>query len=108
MVSDSLLASDIDVNIERHRMDGLSDRVNAFAALVGTGELATIDCLELTGITNRASEMVERGKKAKEENAEQNSNPAILLNDTNNTVTDTVDTTETIEDTTKVVEDNKK
>ena len=107
MVSDGLLASDIDVNIERHRMDGLSDRVNAFAALVGTGELATIDCLELTGITNRASEMVERGKKAKEENAEQNSNPAILINDTNNTVTDTVDTTETVKDTTKVVEENK-
>lgn len=67
LVSDDLMASDIDVNIERHRMDGLSDRTNAFATLVGTGELATIDCLELTGLTNRASEMVERGKQAKEE-----------------------------------------
>lgn len=67
LVSDDLMASDIDVNIERHRMDGLSDRTNAFATLINTGELATIDCLELTGLTNRASEMVERGKQAKEE-----------------------------------------
>lgn len=100
MVSDNLLSSDIDVNIERHRMDGLSDRVNAFATLVGTGELATIDCLELTGITNRASEMVERGKKEKEEKMLE----TTVVTDTTNVVEDTTDnTTKVVEDT----EDNK-
>ena len=52
-------------------MDNLSAKTTAFATLVGTGELATIDCLELSGLTNRVAEMVERGKQAKQERQEE-------------------------------------
>ena len=45
----------------------MSTKTTAFSTLVATGELATIDALELSGLTTRTAEMVERGKKEKEE-----------------------------------------
>lgn len=71
LISDTLLAMNVDVNIDRHRMDGLTNRASAFATLIATKELATIDCLEMTGLTNRAAEMVERGKVAKQERQQE-------------------------------------
>lgn len=67
IIADDLKTLDIDVTIGRHTTDNLSTKTTAFSTLVATGELATIDCLELSGLTNRVSEMVERGKKEKEE-----------------------------------------
>lgn len=67
LISDDLNVIDIDTTIGRHTMDNLSTKASAFSTLVATGELATIDALELSGLTNRVSEMVDRGKKAKEE-----------------------------------------
>ena len=58
---------DIDITIGRHTTDNLSTKTTAFSTLVATGELATIDALELSGLTTRTAEMVERGKKEKEE-----------------------------------------
>lgn len=72
LVSDSLLAMDVNVNIDRHNMDGLTARASAFSTLVATQELATIDCLELSGLTNRPIEMVERGKQQREERGKNN------------------------------------
>lgn len=73
LVSDDLLAMDININIDRHNMDGLTARASAFSTLVATEELATIDCLELSGLTNRPVEMVERGKQQREERVKTNS-----------------------------------
>lgn len=67
LIDDDLKVLDIDVTISRHSTDNLSTKTTAFATLVATGELATIDALELSGLTNRVTEMVERGKKEKEE-----------------------------------------
>ena len=71
IVSDELKTLDIDVTIGRHTTDNLSTKTTAFSTLVATGELATIDCLELSGLTNRVSEMVERGKEAKKERQQE-------------------------------------
>lgn len=107
MVSDNLMSSDVNVNIERHRMDGLSDRVNAFATLIGTEQLATIDCLELTGLTNRASEMVERGKKEQEEKAKSQKNTIDTLNNsTDSNSNDTNQNTNTISESGKDTQEN--
>ena len=63
----TLRAIDIDISIPRHSHDNVSTRATTFATLVATQELATVDALELSGLTNRVNEMVERGKQAKEE-----------------------------------------
>ena len=70
IVPQDLTALDIDVTLNRHSMDNLSSRASVFSTLVATGELAIVDCLELSGLTNRVNEMVERGKKEKEERAQ--------------------------------------
>lgn len=67
LISKNLRALDIDVSIPRHSHDNVSTRATTFATLVATQELATVDALELSGLTNRVNEMVERGQKAKEE-----------------------------------------
>lgn len=71
LINDDLNVIDIDTTIGRHTMDNLSTKASAFATLIATGELATIDALELSGLTNRVAEMVERGKKAKEERQQE-------------------------------------
>ena len=96
LVSDSLLTMDVNVNIDRHNMDGLTARASAFSTLVATGELATIDCLELSGLTNRPIEMVERGKQQKEEreqsviNTEEQTNDGIAIVEEDKNVTENV------------------
>lgn len=67
MISEKLSVLDIDLSIGRHSQDNLQTKTQAFSTLVATGELAVIDCLELANLTNKTREMVERGKKEKEE-----------------------------------------
>lgn len=67
LVDSELSAKDIDITIGRHTTDNLQTKSQAFSTLVATGELATIDALEMSGLTNRVNEVVERGEKAKEE-----------------------------------------
>ena len=67
LLSDDLSVMDVDVIIGRHTTDNLQTKTQAFSTLVATGELATIDCLELSNLTNRTREIVERGEKAKKE-----------------------------------------
>ena len=67
LVSSELDATNIDITIGRHTLDNLQTKTQAFSTLVATNELATIDALEMSGLTNRVNEVVERGKKAKEE-----------------------------------------
>lgn len=98
LVSDSLMVTDIDINIDRHRMDNLSARTSAFSTLVATGELATIDCLEMSGLTNRATEVVERGKQAKKERQEE---AMATMENTASTTTTTDTETQTTSTTTE-------
>lgn len=70
-ISKDLNVIDIDVKPKRHTLDNISAKTTAFSTLVATGELATIDCLELSSLTNRPAEMVERGKQAKKERQEE-------------------------------------
>lgn len=106
LVADSLLVTDIDINIDRHRMDNLSARTTAFSTLVATGELATIDCLEMSGLTNRATEVVERGKEAKAERQQEAINNMINASqNTDTTATETTTTTET--QTTSTTDENQ-
>lgn len=69
LVGDDMRVLDVDITIGRHTTDNLSTKTTAFSTLVATGELATIDALELSGLTTRTAEMVERGKREKEERA---------------------------------------
>ena len=70
-ISKNLNVLDIDIKPKRHTLDNISAKTTAFSTLVATGELATIDCLELSSLTNRPAEMVERGKQAKREREEE-------------------------------------
>ena len=65
LVGKELSATNIDITIGRHTLDNLQTKTQAFSTLVATGELATIDALEMSGLTNRVNEVVERGEKAK-------------------------------------------
>lgn len=65
LVSDNLSAINISVNLGRDTLSGLSEKAQAFATLVATGELATIDALTFSGLTNRTNEVVKRGEDAK-------------------------------------------
>lgn len=67
LVDDSLTSTNVNVTIGRHTMDNIQSKAQTFSTLVATGELATIDALEMSGLTNRLNEVVERGEKAKED-----------------------------------------
>lgn len=65
IINSDISVIDIELIIGRHTTDNLQTKTQAFSTLVATGELATIDCLELSNLTNKTREMVERGEKAK-------------------------------------------
>ncbi len=67
LINKDLSIVDVDISIGRHTTDNLQTKTQAFATLVKTGELATIDALELANLTNKSREMVERGEKAKKD-----------------------------------------
>lgn len=71
LIPDDLKVIDIEPVIGRHTTDNLSTKTTAFSTLVATGELATIDALELSGLTNKTREMVERGEQAKKKRQEE-------------------------------------
>lgn len=67
LIRDDLSVLDIDISVGRHTTDNLQTKTQAFSALVKTGELATIDALELSCLTNKSREVVERGEKFRKE-----------------------------------------
>ena len=67
LIDKSIKIMDIDITLGRNTLDNLSVKASAFSTLVATGELATIDALDFSGLTNRTNEVVARGKQAKEE-----------------------------------------
>ena len=89
IVSKDLSVIDIDLSIGRHTQDNLQTKTQAFATLVKTGELATIDALELSNLTNKTREIVDRGKAEKKERQEEAMKMAQMsANNDNNSVAD--------------------
>lgn len=84
LVGDDMRVLDVDITIGRHTTDNLSTKATAFSTLVATGELATIDALELSGLTTRTAEVVERGKAEKEEREKKAIEMAQQTGDQNN------------------------
>ena len=72
LIRDDLSVLDIDISVGRHTTDNLQTKTQAFSTLVKTGELATIDALELSCLTNKSREVVERGEKFREERQKAN------------------------------------
>ena len=71
LLRDDLSVLDIDISVGRHTTDNLQTKTQAFSTLVKTGELATIDALELSCLTNKSREVVERGEKFRKERQEE-------------------------------------
>lgn len=71
LVSKDVSSLDIDISVGRHTTDNLQTKTQAFSTLVATGELATIDALELSCLTNKSREIVERGEEAKKKKQEE-------------------------------------
>lgn len=90
LLSDDFSVINVEPVIGRHTTDNLQTKTQAFATLVATGELATIDCLEFSGLTNRVREVVERGKKEKEEREKQAIETEEQLSEDNQNTEDVV------------------
>jgi SPP1 family phage portal protein len=71
LIRDDLSVLNIDLSVGRHTTDNIQTKTQAFSTLVATGELATIDALEMTCLTNKAREVVERGEKFRKERQEE-------------------------------------
>lgn len=71
LIRQDLSVLNIDLSVGGHRSDNIQTRTQAFAQLVASGEIATIDALEITGLTNKSREVVERGEKFRQERQEE-------------------------------------
>lgn len=67
LIRNDLSTLNIELSVGRHTTDNLQTKTQAFSTLVATGELATIDALEMSCLTNKSREVVERGEKFREE-----------------------------------------
>ena len=71
LLREDISTLDIEISVGRHTTDNLQTKTQAFSTLVKTGELATIDALEMSCLTNKTREVVERGEEAKKKRQEQ-------------------------------------
>lgn len=71
LISKELSVLNINLSVGRHTTDNLQTKTQAFSSLVATGEIATIDALELSCLTNKSREIVERGEKFRKERQEE-------------------------------------
>jgi len=67
LVRDDMSVLNIDISVGRHTTDNLQTKTQAFSTLVATNELSTMDALELSCLTNKTREVVERGEKFRKE-----------------------------------------
>ena len=72
LIRKDLSVLNINLSVGRHTTDNLQTKTQAFATLVKTGEMATIDALELSCLTNKTREVVERGEKFRKERLKEN------------------------------------
>jgi len=71
LIRDDLSVLNIDISVGRHTTDNIQTKTQAFSTLVKTGEIATIDALELSCLTNKAREVVERGEKFRKDRQQE-------------------------------------
>ena len=95
LVDKTLKVMDVKITLGRNTLDNLSTKASAFSTLVATGELATIDALEFSGLTNRTNEVVARGEQAKKKKQEE----ALKLAKETAKETDSKDVQDTVEKT---------
>lgn len=95
IIDKNLKVMDIDITLGRNTLDNLSVKATAFSTLVATGELATIDALDFSGLTNRTNEVVARGEAAKKKKQEE----ALKLAKETAKETDSKDVQDTVEKT---------
>lgn len=93
LIDKGLKLMDIDITLGRNTLDNLSVKAGAFSTLVATGELATIDALDFSGLTNRTNEVVARGEAAKKKKQEE----ALELAKKTKTVTTSKDVVNDVE-----------
>lgn len=84
MLREDISTLDIDISVGRHTTDNLQTKTQAFSTLVATGELATIDALEMSCLTNKTREVVERGEEAKKKKQEDAMKLQKEINEPNN------------------------
>ena len=92
LISKDFTALDVTPLIGRHTTDNLLTKTQALATLVGTGILADIDSLELSGLTNKSRELIERGKQEYDTKVSEGK---IVPENTETTPTDATNTNST-------------
>ena len=83
LLREDISTLDIEISVGRHTTDNLQTKTQAFSTLVATGELATIDALEMSCLTNKTREVVERGEEAKKKRQEEAMNMQQNVNNQN-------------------------
>lgn len=61
----------MDIKFTRNKNDNLQSKAQSYSTLVGTKTIAPEDCLEMADMTTDVAEVVARGKKYWEEQAQQ-------------------------------------
>lgn len=84
LIRQDLSVLNINLSVGRHTTDNLQTKTQAFMNLVSTGELATIDALELSCLTNKSREVVERGEKFRQERLKEENEKIQQENKNNN------------------------
>lgn len=71
LISKDVTGLDVNITVGRHTMDNIQTKSQSFSTLVATGELATIDALEMSGLTNRVNEVAQRGEENRKKRQEE-------------------------------------
>lgn len=71
LIREDVSVLDIDISVGRHTTDNLQTKTQAFASLVASGEISTLDALELACLTNKSREVAERGEEFRKKRQEE-------------------------------------
>lgn len=86
-ISQDIKLIDMDIKFTRNKNDNLQSKAQSYSTMIGTKTIAPEDCLEMADMTTDVAEVVARGKKYWEEQAQQtleNMQQAANINNTNN------------------------
>lgn len=90
MLREDVSPIDIEISVGRHTTDNLQTKTQAFSTLMATGVIATIDALEMSCLTNKSREVVERGEEFRKQRQEE---AKEMVQETNNDNQNNNDTT---------------
>lgn len=72
MVSKNFNLEDIDIKLPRNKHDNIQSKAQSYSTLMSTNTIAPEDALSMADMTNDITGVVERGKKYKEQNSDNN------------------------------------